>query len=361
VATITTERTLASEEQAETRPYPPSWFDRFDDWVRGLPIPAWLFYLGVALVLVLIRTIAAWSDGSYPMGTFFPLHILNASSALYNLFVLHYLDDRAGAALSNFRPVLTVDDAEYERLRYQLTTMPARPVLLWSFVGLLFGGVHQPFLIPEAQLQSLKLYTSPAAFAIDSGLSGLNWMMNAVFVYHTIRQLRLVSQIYTRYTHVSIFGTGPLYALSRVTATTTVALLFISYLYLTYWVNWQFQSTGDAVLTIAIGLVAFATFVLPLLGAHRLLQEEKEHRKGEVTQRMEAVTDELHRRVDTHELQGMDALKDALDGLVVEQGLLAKVSTWPWEPEALRAVLTALLLPVILWIITRVLERLLTF
>jgi hypothetical protein len=357
MATVAANSTVG-QDVGIVRPYTPSWVDRFTDWVQRLPGPAWLFYLGVALVLTLIRTIVAWSDGTYSVGTFFPLHILVASTSVYSVFVLHYLDDGAGAALDAFRPVLNADDAGYERLRYQLTTIPARPVLAWSLVGLLFGVVNQPILIPEAQLQSLKLYTSPVAFAIDSGLAGLNWMMIAVIVYHTIHQLRLVSRIYTQRTKINILETGPLYALSRVTALTSVTLLFIIYLYFVIWVNWQFQTVTDSTVTAPFLLLAVATFVWPLWGAHRLLQQEKTRWKGEVARRIKAVTDKLHHRVDTDDMQGMDALKDALDGLVVERGLLDKASTWPWEPETVRVVVTALLLPVVIWVITRVLERL---
>lgn len=346
------------EDRSTEQPYPPSWVDRFTDWVQWLPGPAWLFYLGVALVLVLIRTIVAWSDGSYPVGTFFPVHILTASSTVYMLFVLHYLDDRAGAALATFRPVLTVDDAGYEKLRYQLTTMPARPVLIWTLVGLVFGVASQSFLLPEAQLQLLKLFTSPAVSVVDVGIAGLTWMMNAVFAYHTIRQLRLVSRIYTQHTNVNIFETGPLYALSRVTAITTVALLFISYLYSAFWANWQFETAGDATIAMSFVLIALVTFVWPLLGAHRLLQEEKERRKSEVARQMEVVTDELHRRTNAGDYSEMANMNDAIDSLIKEQGVLSKVSTWPWDPEMVRVVVTALLLPVGLWVITRVLERL---
>jgi hypothetical protein len=362
MATVAANSTV-EQDVVTALPYPPSWIDRLTDWVQRLPGPAWLFYLGVALALALIRTIAAWGDGSYPAGTFLPVHVLLASTSVFYVFVVHYLDDRAGAALADFRPVLNVGpeatrDAGYERLRYQLTTMPARPILAWSLVGLLFGVINQPLFVPETQLQSLKLYTSPALFAIDSGLFALNWMMNAVFIYHTIRQLRLVSRTYTQHTNVNIFETGPLYALSRVTAITAVAILFLSYLYLSFWSNWQFQTAGDATIAASFTLVALATFMWPLLGGHTLLQQEKARRKSEVALRMQAVTDKLHRRVDTDDMRGMEGLKDALDGLVVEQGVLDKVSTWPWEPESLRAVVTALLLPVALWVVTRVLERL---
>lgn len=358
MAEVAASERLASGDRSVSLPYPPSWIDRVTDWVRRLPIPAWLFYLGVALVLVLTRTIVAWNDGSYPVGTFFPFHILDPSNSVYLVFVLHYLDDRAGAALTAFRPVLTVDNAGYERLRYQLTTMPARPTLAWSLVGLVFGVAYLPSLVPEAQLRFLKIFTSPTAVVVDFGLSGLNWVMNVVFAYHTIRQLRLVSRIYTQHTNVNVFETGPLYALSRVTAITTIALLFISYLYFTFWVNWQFKTAADAAIAMAFVLVALATFVWPLLGAHRLLQEEKERRKGEVARRMEAVTDELHRRTDAGDYSDMANMNHAIDSLTKEQSALGKVSTWPWDPETVRVVVTALLLPVGLWVITRVLVRL---
>ena len=354
----------ASTDQANlslaraAQPYPPSWIDRLTAWVERLPGPAWLYYLGAGVVFTLIRTVIGWSDGGYPVGTFFPAHILDGFSAAYLLFVLHYLDTRADAALTAFRPVLAVDDAGYELLRYQLTTMPARPALAWSLVGMVFGAVDLPFLLPETQLQSLRYFTSPAATVVDIGLAALGWMFNGAFLYHTVHQLRLVSRIYTHHTNVNVFETGPLYALSRVSAMTAVALFFITYLYLALWSNWQFGSLADASVGVAFILVALGTFVWPLLGAHNLLQQERAHRKSEVGRRLEAVTNELHRRTDAGDYSDMANMDHAIDGLIKERGVLDKVSTWPWEPETVRVVVTALLLPAVLWTITRVLERL---
>jgi hypothetical protein len=193
---------------------------------------------------------------------------------------------------------------------------------------------------------------------VDYVLLVLSWVVGFVVVYHTIRQLRLVSRIYTQHTNVNIFDTGPLYGLSRVAAITTIALLFITSSYVTLAVNWQFDNPIIA-LTVSVSmLIALVTFVWPLFGAHRLLQQEKARWKGEVARQMEVVARELHHRVNTEGMQGMDALKDALDGLIAERGVLDKVPTWPWEPETVRVVATALLLPVALWVITRVLERL---
>jgi hypothetical protein len=352
------EKENKTTEQPFEQPYPPSWIDRLIDWVQRLPGHGWLFYLGVALVLVLARTIAAWSDGSLPVGTLFPAHVVLAITGAYLLFVLHYLDDMAGAALSDFRPVLTVDDAGYERLRYEITTMPARPTLIWSLAGLVFGVAVPTLLLPESQLRAFKVFTSPAASVVDYLLIVLGWMIGFIVLYHTIRQLGLVSRIYTQHTNVNIFDTGPLYGLSRVAAMTTIALLFITFSYVTLAANWQFDNPVIA-LTVGVSMVvALVTFVWPLFGAHRLLQQEKARWKGEVARQMEAVARELHHRVSTDDMHGMESIKDALESLIAERGVLDKVPTWPWEPETVRVVITALLLPVVLWIVTRVLERL---
>lgn len=346
-------------EQPYEQPYPPSWLDRLMDWAQQLPGPAWLFYLGVGLMLVLARTVVAWGDGSVPVGTFFPTHILLASTPPYLLFVLHYLDDRAGVALSDFRPVLTPHDANasYERLHYELTSMPARPTLIWSLTGLVWGVALPTFLLPESQNRLTRQFTSPAASVIDYIVIVLSWVMGLVFVYHTTRQLGLISRIYTQHTSVNIFGTGPLYALSRVAGLTTIALLFLATAYIPLATNWR---VDDPLIALTVGVpipVALVTFVWPLFGAHRLLQQEKARWKGEIAGQMEVVARKLNHQVNTGDMRGIDGLKDALNGLIAERGVVDKVPTWPWEPEVVRGVLTALLLPIAVWGITRVLAR----
>jgi hypothetical protein len=338
-------------------PYTPSWIDHFTDWVRRLPIPAWLFYLTLGLVLSLARTTISWSDGTYPVGTLFPVHILDGLVPIILLLVLHYLDNMAERALAGFRPVL-VKDADYDGLRYEITTMPARPVFAWTIFGTVFGLTYIPLMISEADRLASKYFTSPAATVADTSLSVLVAVMMAASVYHTIHQLRTVSRIYTRHTSVSIFDIGPLYTLSRVTAVTTVAWLFLTYMSFSIYGDVQAGAISVVVVVVFV-VIALVTFVWPLYGAHRLLQNEKEHRKSDISRRIQAVSDELHRRADTGDYGSDTAnINSVIDGLVKEQGVVEKASTWPWDPEAVRAVLTALLLPIVLWLITRILERL---
>jgi hypothetical protein len=313
--------------------------------------------LSVGLLLGLVRTVVAWGDGSYPAGTFFYIHVQDGLTCIYLLFILHYLDDWADAALADFRPALATDDTGFAELRYQLTTMPARPVFVLTLIGLVFGLPYIPLFDAAPELQQFKYFTSPAATIADVTISGIAWVTNVVFAYHTIRQLRLISRIYTRYTNVSIFDSGPLYALSRVTAFTTIALLFLTYVYVAFYGNFQFDSPVEGLIELLFVAVALVTFVWPLLGAHRLLQAEKVHRKSEIARRIETAADEMHRHTDAGDYAAVKDITSVIDGLTKEMALVGKASTWPWDPEALRAVITALLLPLAIWIITRVLER----
>lgn len=340
-----------------TRPYAPSWLDVITDAVRRLPIPFALVYLVVGLALGLVRAVVGWVDGSYPFGTFFPVHVLDGLIPLYFLCVIHLLDDMSGRALEDFRSKLT-GATSFEEMRYRLTTMPAITTAILGVLGFALGAIYIQFFFTPDDITRSRYFTSPTAVAVDTVLSGFSGLMMIMFAFHTIRQLRMISLIYTRHTSVSIFAVGPLYALSRVTAVTTVSLLFFSYVYLAVYAGWTIYSVSNGVILVMMLLVSLLTFIVPLWGAHRLLQREKNHRQGEIGRRIEATADALHAKSDRGEYTAdMDHLNTALDALLKERGVVAKASTWPWEPDAVRAVITAVLLPVFIWLVTRILER----
>jgi hypothetical protein len=80
----------------------------------------------------------------------------------------------------------------------------------------------------------------------------------------------------------------------------------------------------------------------------------------EAIQRFEAMIADLHRRVDDGDLEGMSDLNMALVSLEIEEAALRKISTWPWQPETVRYLMTALLLPLVLWVVQFLLQRVLS-
>ena len=341
--------------ETEPRPYAPSWLDRFNARLVRLPGPSWLYYLGIWLVLVLLQIAVLWGEGAYPAGTFLPNHTAIAALIPLLLALSLFLDNRAGAALATLRPAIKTGEEEVQHLHYQLTTLPALPTLLVSLIGV------ASIVMLNVTLDSFADFGGLGAFPISRTLIYLMyvgaWWVVAAFLYHTIHQLRAINVIYTRHTRVTLFKLGPLYGLSGVTALTGGSLTAITY----GWMLINPELWGSPIsmtIVLPITVLALAAFIWPLLGIHRLLEGEKGRLLDECSVRIEAAIAELHRRVDSQGLEGMDDLNKTISSLEIEQNLLEKIPTWPWRPETVRLLITALALPLGLWFIQYLLQRL---
>ncbi|MGA7733296.1 MAG: hypothetical protein WCD37_18700, partial [Chloroflexia bacterium] len=108
----------------------------------------------------------------------------------------------------------------------------------------------------------------------------------------------------------------------------------------------------------SLGSIALLAFVQPLLGLHGLLVAAKQSLQEENGRQLEIAIAQLHSRVSGGELGEAEKLESALNGLIAEREVLEKLRTWPWEPDTARVVITATLLPLVLWVIQRVLDQL---
>ncbi len=342
------------ENKRSTFPYPPSWIDRFTEWVEQLPGPWWLFYMVMALVLALFQSAVQWQAGMYPIGTFHPFHVWFMVDITYFLALSHYLNKSAEAALETSRPALKVNDAEYADLRFRLTHLSARPTLVVSVVAAVF--IILLIFLLGGQPESMGFSSTPISLTFLLFFWALTWCILGAFLYQIVQQMRLISRIYATHARIDLFQLTPLYAFSSVTARLAIALAFENFLW-----NVTFPQQANVGINIAIGiffvLVAIVVFVLPLWGLHQRLGAEKVRALNENGQHFEIAIAALHRDVDAGNLENSTKLKDTLTGLEIERNLLQKIPTWPWQPETLRGLITALLLPVVAFLIQFVLQR----
>jgi hypothetical protein len=336
-------------------PYPPSWVDHFTDWVERLPGPSWLFYLVLWLALFWMANVVKWLDGSQPVGTIEPFYTVGASDGVYFLALMHYLKGAAGAALRAFRPALGVSEAEYNRLHHQLTVLPARGALLAGGIG---GAIAALTVLFNPTVPNPYYHTSLLATAFGGADAVLIFACFGACVYQTIHQLTMVSRIHATATRINLFQSDPLYAFSGLTVRIAMGYLLIADTVVL--IMYEFMLEADP---LTLGIMAFmmvlaiVTFVLPLLGIHRRMVEEKTRLESEANQRLEAAIAELHRRVDAEDFSDMTEMYRAIGGLEIELGVVARIPTWPWQPGTLRVALSPLLLPLAVWLIQRLLER----
>jgi hypothetical protein len=342
-------------DDGETLPYAPSWIDHLNDLVSRLPGSSWPYYIGIALLLFLIPISIVKIEGIRLTGGILSAQGFLALNVALFLAMCHYLDRAAATALKALRPVLRASKEEYEALRYRLTTLPALPTLLVCVIySIIVVYIGETLGTPPSFGQVID---APISATATYAMYVLNWLVWGAFIYHTIHQLRVIHQVYTGYTRVNLFRIRPLYAFSTVTALTAVSLTIPPYAWLA--LNQILLDPISIAITLPVAVLGLTAFIWPLMGVHRLLLAEKTRAQSEAALRLEVMIAELHRRVDNMDLAEMGALNDAITGLETERNALKKVPTWPWQPETVRLLITALALPLGLWLIQYVLQRVL--
>jgi hypothetical protein len=272
------------------------------------------------------------------------------------LALMHVLDRTADRALRTLGPLLPLTSEELARVHRELTVVPARPAVLLAIFG--------AFVTP------IGYVTDP----VGSGIVGLSagglffrwfWesLVTAAFltlIYHTLRQLRRIDRINAAVMGVDPFDQGPLYAMSQVTSGTAAGLLVLlapSALLIPAGAEAGFLVITAFWYGLAVA-VAFAAFFLPLRGMHARLAAEKHRLKGEVGRRFSATLGSMHAAMDACDGSAIETGTKALSALVAERDLVNRIPTWPWSTGALTGFVSAVLLPIGLWVATRILERL---
>lgn len=359
MARVAADIKLNSDGEAEPHSYAASWVDRFTGWVDRLPGPSWSYYLGLGLAVFVLQTAVLWSEGAMPISSIVHnVHAFLAGAIALFLILFHYLDERAAAALGALRPALKATDQAYGELYFQLTTLPARATLLASLAALAFSALTET-LGEHYHLDPLNGF--PMSGHLLRILYWIVWWIFGAFLYHTVHQFRMINHIYTQHTHIDLFRMEPLYALSNLSALTAVSLTVVPYGFLLVnrftQVSQVTEDPGLLSFFLVITFLAVATFVWPQLGIHRLQVAEKERLLHEANQRLQAIINDLHQQIDSGKLEGIGELNTAMSTLEMERNALQRIGTWPWEPEVVRLLVTALALPLGMWLIQFILQR----
>jgi high-affinity nickel permease len=155
---------------------------------------------------------------------------------------------------------------------------------------------------------------------------------------------------------LDLFNQRPLYVFSGLAARTAFGLVILN-LVVDATTPGAFSQPGSLGLTLFLVIMALVTFLWPLMGVHRQLQEEKGRFLGETTRRFLAATTELHHRVDEDQFSAMDEIDATLSSLAQEEKKIAAIPTWPWQPDQLRLLVSTILLPIVLWVAQQILAK----
>ncbi|HEU4741639.1 MAG TPA: hypothetical protein VFS50_08615 [Meiothermus sp.] len=344
----------------KTQAYAASWANWLISRWDALGMLFWLPYLGLLVLLALAATLAKWWDGSLAVGQFLPLQILAASYVPWGLLLIRYLIRAAQEALENIQPILGASETDYQELRYQLSVAPALSTLVATLIGAGFGMFY--WLVIMQPVHPFILWgSSSLSLMIDLGVAFLIWAVLGTLFFIGLRQSRLLQQIYTRIEQINLMLPQPLYALSNYTVVAAVGGTLINYVWFVV-VSLTIAHTAPTITAVSLGLEAIIVmvFVLPLWSIHILLLEEKRRLQGLLNERLRKVTADLHQIIDEGLLERIDPVQKALSSIQIQQAVLDRASTWPWQPETFRILSTAIAAPLLIWLVQRILSRLFT-
>jgi hypothetical protein len=107
-------------------------------------------------------------------------------------------------------------------------------------------------------------------------------------------------------------------------------------------------------------ILALAAFILPLRFVNERLVAEKLRLQGELNQRLETSLGRLNGLIDGNKISEAAVFNDALAALTTERDILNRIPTWPWRPGTLTGFLSAIGLPIILFLLQFFIENWLT-
>lgn len=339
--------------QGAKAPFPPSWIDRLIVQINRLPGPMWLFYALCVLVIAFLINVFIWLAGIEEVGSIDPANSSFAFFVFYWIALYQYLTGIGSRSLKTFRPLLDADDSEFDRIDYELGTLPRRHGLWAIPIGLGFAALE--ILGETAPYGDFGPQTIPL-YAFDIALTSFVVSTFYCLIIRSIRQLRIVWKLNAQATNINLLKLDPAHAFSALTARTGIGVIVV--LIYGYIVDPpDFTSFLDISVDVGVALVAIAIFVLPVMGIRDRLVKEKQRALDENSDMLQVAIDSLHSKVEERDFAEFAGSESAINALIRERELLEKIPTWPWDPRTIRGFGSALLLPIFIWVVTRLLER----
>lgn len=336
-------------------PYPPSWFDRLSARIDRLPGTYWLYYIGFSLVITII-SISISDPGAQVEGPFTPsIRIYAGYLIAFILGFAHFLDSQAARAFDILRPSLDLDQTAFEQARYRLTTLPARPAFWVSAITVTLAYCMILFF-PDVIGVSVDLRVLSQLSFLAEGF--LVWWLLAFAAYHTLHQLLQVRTVYANHLQVNLYNPRLLYSLSNLTVISSIGVILPITIAIPIVSDYILKPIGLTVVIFSF-VLAVITFAWPLWGVHRVMVEEKSRLESECSARYESLLGDWHARIDARELEGSGDLKSAIQGLVAEKEEIGRIPTWPWPSGVLRGWIASLFLPLAVWMLQWLIERVL--
>jgi hypothetical protein len=106
-------------------------------------------------------------------------------------------------------------------------------------------------------------------------------------------------------------------------------------------------------------MLSLATFLMPLYGIKRRILAEKNQLMAATGQEIEIAYDRLATAIRSGDSKKLADVRTILDLVHRKMDFIHSIPVWPWNPGTFTALLSAIILPIIMGILSRIMQKVL--
>ena len=272
----------------------------------------------------------------------------------YIIPIFSYITAKSEEALLELRPLLSLDEPDFEKVYAKLSSSDLRLVAIQVGAGALLGLIHMGFIRGSA------LATLEGALADRSGLIStigavLVWVVMTTVTSMLVRQAVLFARLGANHVQVTLLNTRKLLPFARVSISASLAMIGALALFPLIGVE-----SGMNLVEILPGAIAtlvplLALFIVPVWPIHRRLAKLKDQQLASVNERIES---RLAAADTPYASCPEPKVLEELTPLLGYRREVAQVSTWPFDGSNVTRLLFYMIIPPLTWAGAALIENL---
>lgn len=341
---------------SEKRPYTANWVNKLTAWIRRLPMPSWVSYLIFFVVYAAIfgyfsRRLAGVLPES-GLSAFDIYDILSGPIMVTAILALYqHFEGEVGLAIEESKSLLGLLKEKMEKLSYEFAVFPAIPFLVFSIVFFLVGtaAALDEYRFTEVGFRHIPLL-------MDFGMGSVFLFTFALLLGRFILKIR---NLFSELVNLDLYDLSSIYELPSVAAKAGLFYLPIWYVNLAFNLETAISAPIFLAVTSFASLIPMAAFLYPFGALSRRLAVQKKEEIAKVSLQLKQAYGQVSKDIDKGRLAKMADMQAAISNLNSHKDFLDSISAWPWKQGTFRLTLTAVFLPIVVWLMQQILDRVL--
>lgn len=269
----------------------------------------------------------------------------------YIIPIFSFITSKSQEGLLELRPLLQLDDREFERAMTQLESSSRAQMALMLVLGGLAGFIHMSFVRGSASAVLTELFTSVERFTSTLGAM-LVWIIMTTVIFAVILQAVLFARLGAKHVNVCLLNARKLLPFARVSIFSSLAILGAVALFPLIGIE-----SGLNLVEILPGAITalgplIAIFFIPIWPIHRRLAAMK-------AQELDTINDMIEACLDTPvSADSEPRMLEKLTPLLAYRREIVGVFTWPFDIGNLTRLTIYLIIPPLTWVAAALMENL---